>query len=216
MAEQVAAGLNVLQMNCTVPPWLGDRSRFPVDLREAYRFHREMARRWQGKVLAFEPWNEADAWNFGNHTGSEMATMQKASYLGLKAGNPRVIVCQNAFTSDRRPGTLQDFHANRAWPYFETFNHHDYEPFEHYAPHYAAFRAVSAGRPMWLTECSLPVPWSGDKARQEPAAADLRRRPSASSKSMPFRSTRGRQPRSISSFLTTSRGRYSSDCFTRT
>ena len=174
VAEQVAAGLQVLQMNCSVPPWLGSSSRFPVDLREAYRFHRAIARRWQGQVGAVEPWNEADALNLGNHTGSEMATMQKASYLGLKAGNPRVIVCQNAFTSDRRPGTLQDFHANRAWPYFETFNHHDYEPFEHYAPHYVAFRAITAGRPMWLTECGLPVPWSGDKNLQEPTAANLR------------------------------------------
>ncbi len=171
---QVAAGLKVLQVNHVSPRWNWEAKRFPTDLRDAYRFYREMARRWQGKVLAFEPWNEADCSTFGNHTGSEMATMQKASYLGLKAGNPKVIVCQNAFTSDRRPTTLADFHANRAWPYFDTFNHHNYEPFEHYAPHYVAYRAVSAGRPMWLTECSLPVPWSGDKKLQEPTASDLR------------------------------------------
>jgi hypothetical protein len=174
LAKQVAAGLMILQVNHSSPPWASDRKRFPVDLREALRFYRELARRWQGKVLAFEPWNEADAPDFGNHTGSEIATMQKASYLGLKAGNPKLIVCQNAFTSDRRPDTLADFQANRAWPYFETFNHHNYEPFEHYADHYAAFRGVSAGRPMWLTECCLPVSWSGDKSRQEPTAADLR------------------------------------------
>ena len=27
---------------------------------------------------------------------------------------------------------------------------------------------------MWLTECCLPVPWSGDKRVQEPTATDLR------------------------------------------
>jgi hypothetical protein len=172
--DQVAAGLRVLQVNHSSPPWTRSHGRFPVDLRDAYRFYREMARRWQGRVAAIEPWNEADAWDFGNHTGGEMATMQKASYLGLKAGNPRAIVGQNAFCSDRRPGTLDDFRANRAWPYFDTFNHHNYEPFFHYAPHYAAFRTISAGRPLWLTESCLPVPWKGDATRKEPNATDLR------------------------------------------
>lgn len=171
---QAAEGLNILQVNHSSPRWARSQGRFPVDLRDAYHLYREAARRWQGKVAAIEPWNEADAWDFGNHTGSEIATMQKASYLGLKAGNPNVIVGQNAFCSDRRPGTLDDFRANRAWPYFDTFNHHNYEPFFHYAPHYAAFRTITAGRPMWLTEGCLPVPWQGDAKLKEPTAADLR------------------------------------------
>ena len=171
-----AAGLKVLQVSHSSPPWAAaaDRGRFPVDLRDAYRFYREAARRWRGKVAAIEPWNEADAWDFGNHTGGEIATMQKASYLGLKAGNPQVIVCQNAFCSNRSPGTIDDFRANRAWPYFDTFNHHNYEPYFHYDEHYAAFRTISAGRPMWLTECGLTVPWSGDALAKEPNGPDLR------------------------------------------
>ncbi len=172
-AAQAAAGLKVLQVNHVSPPWAQEPRRFPDDLRDAYRFYREMARRWQGKVLAFEPWNEADCPTFGGHTGSEIATMQKASYLGLKAGATAVIACQNVFAIHRRT-TLDDFQANRAWPYFDTYNLHNYEAFDKYAAAFADHRAVSAGRPLWVTETSLPVPWAGDKSLQEPAASDLR------------------------------------------
>jgi hypothetical protein len=173
-AIQAAAGLQVLQVNHSSPAWAnGVRKRFPLDLRDMHRYYRDVARRWNGKVLAFEPWNEADIDAFGGHTGSEIASLQKASYLGLKAGNPNVVVCQNVFAI-HRPATLHDFHANQAWPYFETFNLHHYEPLEKYPALYADFRSVSAGRPLWTTECNVPVSWSGDSKLQEPTAADNR------------------------------------------
>ncbi len=174
---QTAAGLKVLQVNHNTPPWAwaeGHRGRFPPDLRDAYRFYRRVAERWRGKVLAVEPWNEADAWDFGHHTGGEMAAMQKASYLGLKAGNPEVIVGQNAFACLRRPTTLTDFHANRPWPYFDTFNFHIYDPPLKYPRSFAAFRAVSAGRPLWLTEANRPVPFDENNKYHEPSRENLR------------------------------------------
>ena len=171
---QAAAGLQVLQVLHASPAWANpDRKRFPLDLRDVYRFHREMARRWAGQVRAFEPWNEADIAMFGGHTGSEMAALQKAAYLGLKAGNPDVIACLNVFATHRRTH-LEDLQANEAWPYFDTFNLHHYEAFEQYPLLYANFRAVSAGRPLWVTECALPVKWAGDVQLQEPTDADLR------------------------------------------
>jgi hypothetical protein len=171
---QASAALKVLQANHRSPSWANPHGdRFPLDLRDAYRFYREIARRWQGKVLAVEPWNEADIARFGGHTGSEMATLQKASYLGIKAGNPRMIVCQNVFAV-HRAATLGDFQANRVWPYFETFNLHHYEPLEQYPKLYAGFRAVSAGRPLWVTECCVTVKWAGDVKLAEPTASDLR------------------------------------------
>ena len=125
-------------------------------------------------MLAIEPWNEADAWDFGNHTGSEIATMQKASYLGLKAGNPSVIACQNALCANRSPAMLGDFQANRAWPYFDTFNFHTYDPFCNYPAMGAAFRGVSAGRPMWLTEVNWPLPFQEGNKFHEPTAENMR------------------------------------------
>jgi hypothetical protein len=171
---QSAAGLRVLQVDHISPAWANPvTKRFPLDLRDAYNFWREMARRWRGQVAAFEPWNEADIEQFGGHTGSEMASLQKAAYLGLKAGNPNVVACLNVFAI-HRAATLRDLHENEAWPYFDTFNLHHYEPFENYPKLYADFRAVSAARPLWVTECSRPVKWSGDEKTKEPTAADLR------------------------------------------
>ena len=71
-------------------------------------------------------------------------------------------------------GQLEDLNANQAWPYFDTFNLHHYAPFEDYPKLYADFRAVSAGKPLWVSECALPVPWSGDEKLKEPTDADLR------------------------------------------
>ena len=144
---QSAAGLQVLQVDHLSPAWANpDGKRFPLDLRDSYNFYRAMARRWQGEVVAFEPWNEADIPMFGGHTGSEMASLQKAAYLGLKAGNPKVIACLNVFAL-HRAATLHDLHENEAWPYFDTFNLHHYEAFNAYPGLYADFRTVSGTIP---------------------------------------------------------------------
>jgi hypothetical protein len=171
---QVAAGLKVLQVGHASPPWASPNPmHFPPDLRDIHAFCREMARRWHGQIEAFEPWNEADIKEFGGHTGSEMATLQKAAYLGLKAGNPKVIACLNVFAI-HRAATLADFGANEAWPYFDTFNLHHYEQLQGYPKLYADFRAVSGGKPMWVTECSVRVKWQGDERLKELSEADLR------------------------------------------
>jgi hypothetical protein len=171
---QVAAGLQVLQVGHVSAPWANPNTkRFPPDLRDIYRFYREMAHRWQGQVRAIEPWNEADIAMFGGHTGSEMASLQKAAYLGLKAGNPKVIACENVFAI-HRAATLRDFDANEAWPYFDTFNLHCYEPLQGYPKAYADFRAVSAGKPLWVTETSVHVRWQRDEHLRELSAEDLR------------------------------------------
>lgn len=171
---QAAAGLQVLQVGHASAPWANpDTKHFPLDLRDLYQFYREMARRWQGQVGAIEPWNEADIAMFGGHTGSEMASLQKAAYLGLKAGNPKVIACQNVFAIHRE-ATLRDFDANEVWPYFDTFNLHCYEPLQRYPMAFADFRAVSAGKPLWVTEISVHVKWQGDEKLKEPSDEDLR------------------------------------------
>ncbi|WCJ60237.1 hypothetical protein NXS98_03655 [Fontisphaera persica] len=164
---QAGAGLRVLQVHHHSPEWANPvTKRFPLDLRDAYRFQRELAQRWRGQVLAFEPWNEADIDVFGGHTGSEMASLQKAAYLGMKAGNPQVIACLNVW-AHHRPAQLEDFHANAAWPYYDTYNFHHYEPYDRYPAVYADHRAVSGGRPLWITECAMPVKWAGDPALKE-------------------------------------------------
>ena len=85
---------------------------------------------------------------FGGHSGSEMASLQKAAYFGLKAGNPHLVVCQNVFAI-HEAAQLQDFQANEPWPYLDTFNLHHYVGFEQYPKVYSDFRAVSAGRALF-------------------------------------------------------------------
>jgi hypothetical protein len=170
---QSAAGLKVLEVDHLSPPWANPNTkRFPLDLRDAFNFYRALAQRWRTEIEAFEPWNEADIPMFGGHTGSEMASLQKAAWLGLKAGNPKIIACLNVFALHPQ-AQLRDLQENEAWPYFDTFNLHHYEPFAAYPRLYADFRAVSAGRPLWVTECSLPVKWHGDERLQEPTPDDL-------------------------------------------
>jgi hypothetical protein len=171
---QSAAGLQILQVNHSSPPWANPNTkRFPLDLRDIYNLHRSIGLRWHGEVAAFEPWNEADIKEFGGHTGSEMASLQKAAYLGLKAGNPKATACLNVFAI-HRASTLRNFEDNEAWPYFDTFNLHHYDALGRYPQLYADFRAVSAGRPLWVTECSVPVKWRGDEHLKEPDPGDLR------------------------------------------
>lgn len=167
-AIQSAAGLRILQVNHSSPSWAGaeNHKRFPVDLRDAHRFHREIASRWRGKVEAFEPWNEADIEPFGGHTGAEIASFQKASYLGIKSGNPDAIACMAVFAI-QRPATLQDFAANQAAAYFDTTNLHHYVALDKLPAWYASFRAISAGKPLWVSECSMPVKWTGDEKAKE-------------------------------------------------
>jgi hypothetical protein len=173
-AAQARAGLRVLQVIHASPGWANPNGkRFPNDLRDAYHFFEAMARRWQGRVLAFEPWNEADIPMFGGHTGAEMAALQKAACLGLKSGNPDIVACLNVFAL-HKTNQLADLHDNEAWPYFDTYNLHHYEPFDRYPRLYTDHRAVSAGRPLWVSECAVPVKWAGDEKLKEPTDADLR------------------------------------------
>ena len=173
-SAQSLAGLQVLQVIHASPSWANKiGKRFPADLRDAYRFFEAMARRSRGQVIAFEPWNEADIPMFGGHTGAEMAALQKAAYLGLKAGNPDIIACLNVF-AHHNTNQLADLHDNEAWPYFDTYNLHHYESFDRFPKLYADHRAVSAGRPLWVSECAVPVKWAGDENLREPTDADLR------------------------------------------
>ncbi|GAB6186040.1 hypothetical protein JCM17478_15420 [Thermopirellula anaerolimosa] len=171
---QSGAGLKVLQVNHSSPEWANpDHRRFPLDLRDCYNFHRHIAARWEGKVLAFEPWNEADIQVFGGHTGAEMASLQKAAYWGIKAGNPKAVACMNVFALHNR-AQLEEIQANETWPYFETFNLHHYAAFDAYPSLYADFREFSAGKPLWVTECAMPLRWSGDEAKKELSEEDLK------------------------------------------
>jgi hypothetical protein len=163
---QARHGLKVLQVFHDTPGWATDRQldgrsasrRFPRDLRVLYRFCKAMAQRYKGRVLAWEPWNEANITRFGGHTIDEMCTHQKAAYLGFKAGNSNPTVCWNVYagagTALHAAGVLE----NEAWPYFETYNIHSYQKPDNYLNQFSPAREAACGRPIWITECGIPLP----------------------------------------------------------
>lgn len=166
-------GLKILQVNHASPPWASkDGSHFPDDLRDVYAFYRDLAKRWKGLADAIEPWNEPDIIPFGGHTGCEIASFQKAAYLGFKAGNPDFLVNEAVFAIDRAQ-TLDEFGANEVYPYFDRYDLHHYIKLPEYPRAYARHRAVSGGRPMWVTEFNLTIWWAGPKTH-EPSHDDLR------------------------------------------
>ncbi|MGB9689002.1 hypothetical protein [Thermogutta sp.] len=170
---QSAAGLKVLQVYHASPKWANpETKRFPIDLRDCYRFLKGVAARWKGKVLAYEPWNEADIEVFGGHTGAEMASLQKAAYWAIKSVSPDTIVCWNVFATSNA-AHLEDIAANDVLPYCDTFNFHHYRPLEDYPSLYESFRQIAGPRPLWVTECALPLRWSGDPQKQELSDEDL-------------------------------------------
>lgn len=166
-------GLKVLQVNHICPPWAGQNAKkIPEDLRDVYLFYRDLARRWKGLADGIEPWNEPDIIEFGGQTGCEIASFQKAAYLGLKAGNPDLPVNQAVFATDRAE-TLDDYGGNEVYPYFDIYDLHHYVRLDEYPRAYGRHRAVSGGRPMWTTEFNLTVQWADEKTK-EPSDDELR------------------------------------------
>ncbi|MBN1343401.1 MAG: hypothetical protein JXQ73_12010 [Phycisphaerae bacterium] len=172
----VRFGLKSLQVFHGIPNWAtapdldGDLApkRYPRDLRALHRFCKEMAKRYKGRLLAWEPWNEANIDPFGGHTIDEMCTLQKAAYLGFKAGDPNVLVCWNVFAGAGGPRHTGGILANETWPYFETFNIHSYQRPDGYDSQFKYARQAAAGRPLWLTECGVRLP-----AKTKPPWGDM-------------------------------------------
>ena len=154
---QARAGLKVLQVFHQSPAWAVDseeeRARFPSDLRIVHAFCKEMAARFKGRVQAWEPWNEANAGNFGGHAIDEMCSMQKAAYLGFKAGAPDVIVGWNPIGGINTEPLAKGILDNETWPYYDTYNIHSYDWPHAYDELWTHARVAACGRPIWVTEC---------------------------------------------------------------
>jgi len=171
---QAQYGVKVLQVFHDIPGWAADKEldgqnrsrRFPRDLRDLYKFCKAMAQRYKGRVLAWEPWNEANITVFGGHTIDEMCAHQKAAYLGYKAGDPDLTVCWNVYAGAGTPLHTQGVLENQTWPYFETYNIHSYQKPDDYLKQFAPAREAACGRPIWITECGVRAmaetgrPWS--------------------------------------------------------
>ena len=173
-------GLNVLQVFHSTPGWAIDKTldgehawnRFPRDLRDQYAFCKAMAQRFKGRTPAWEPWNEANISPFGGHTIDEMCFLQKAAYLGFKAGDPDLMVCWNVYAGSGSPLHTQGVIANETWPYFETYNIHSYSRPDRYLSEFETAREGACGRPLWITECGIRLRTDDDEPWGDLPCAD--------------------------------------------
>ncbi|HOF41970.1 MAG TPA: hypothetical protein PLD73_18010, partial [Candidatus Hydrogenedentes bacterium] len=171
-----AEGLNVLQVFHQTPQWAQNTEldstspggRFPRDLRVLYRFCNALAKRYQGRVQAWEPWNEANITSFGGHLINEMCSFQKAAFLAFKAGDPELTVCWNVYAGSGSALHTEGVLLNEAWPYFDTYNIHSYSAPADYLTEFEGPRNAASGKPIWLTECGIRL-----KAAEPEPAEDM-------------------------------------------
>ena len=179
---QHRAGLQVLQVFHDTPPWARPpntrSSRFAQDLRAVHRFTAAMARRFRGRIQAWEPWNEANVASFGAHTIDEMSSWQKAAWLGFKSADPQLIVGWNATAAVPTPQHTEGLLANSVAPYFDTYNIHTYDWPHDYDRLWTPALAAAASKPLWITEADrgmkhlnvapdFDLPWPGERLKAE-------------------------------------------------
>jgi hypothetical protein len=131
-----------------------------------------MAERFDGRVQAWEPWNEANIEGFGGHTTDEMCALQKAAYLGFKAVDPGLHVSMNVLAGAGDATHTDLVLGNETWPYFDSYNVHSYSAPSAYLSELAPARRAACGRPLWMTECGVHLPadetsWSSDTTRSD-------------------------------------------------
>ena len=154
-AIQSAEGLQILQVFHTFPQWsrATDAERPRVDLARLYAFCKGMAERFHGQVQAWEPWNEGNAANFGGYTLDELCTIQKAAYLGFKAGDPGLTVCWNPLGGINIETQTRSILRNETWPYYDVYSIHSYDWPHGYEQYWTHAREAACGKPIWVTEC---------------------------------------------------------------
>ncbi|MFA6242177.1 MAG: hypothetical protein WC655_14680, partial [Candidatus Hydrogenedentales bacterium] len=117
-----------------------------------------------GRVQAWEPWNEGNASNFGGYTLDELCTIQKAAYLGFKAGDPDLTVCWNPLGGINIETQTRSILQNETWPYYDVYSIHSYDWPHGYEQYWAHAREAACGKPLWVTECDRGMQADPDSA----------------------------------------------------
>jgi hypothetical protein len=164
-----AQGIRICQVWHDSPPWLHPKETnglWPDDLRDIYRFSRAAAKHFAGRYQAWEVGNEVDsgAWN---GMADRYAGYLKAASLGLKDGNPDVLVLNGSLFWDMKQ-FADRFYECGVLNYCDIFNWHFYDEGNQtvrcLGGHLALLNKYhAAGRPTWITEGGVPVTATGGK-----------------------------------------------------
>ncbi len=163
-----ANGVRNYQIFHDSPGWThpGKETRNPDDLRHVYEFCRDAAAHFEGDILAWEPWNEPDIFFF-DQLGDKYSGIQKAAYLGFKAGKPDVNVLQCSLCRGKSRFSDSIFESGIA-DYFDTFNFHTYSPIDGYVETLDMWMEMTRDygveeRPVWLTEAGIRLQHADDE-----------------------------------------------------
>lgn len=161
---QTKNGLKVYQVFHATPAWAQEvksSHSFPDDLRDIYNFASEMAKRYKGKVLAWEVWNEPDITVFSDELGDSYASFLKAMYLGFKSVDPDllVLICSFAMAPGRFADTI---FQNDVGNYFDIYNYHVYDDWKKHIDRALSHIEIMKKyglekKPIWLTEAGRPI-----------------------------------------------------------
>ena len=165
-------GLQVLQVFHDSPQWAwandNGRGRMPADLRDTWRFCRDIAAHFKGRVQAWQPWNEGNVRNFGGHTMDELCSHQKAACLGFRAGDPKALVCWAPMAGVHTDGHYKAITANAVVPYFDVFTFHSYDWCHSYPELRKWVVQAASEKSIWVTESDR-----GIKADPDSPVGDL-------------------------------------------
>lgn len=176
-----AEGVRVYQIFHDSPWWAREKGRETpnvADLRDFYRVTKAAAEHFAGTIQAWEVWNEPDI-GFFPDLADRFAGIQKACYLGLKAGNPNAPVLQGSFCRGLCRFDEALFEQGIT-PYFDVFNWHIYNTPESYARVLDGYRGLlrqygAESRPIWLTEAGIRLSGTEGDRKQHLNDADERR-----------------------------------------
>ncbi len=176
-----AEGVRVCAVWIFSPAWThptNPNTLYPDDLRTVYSFTKEAARRFSGKVQAWEMWNEPEI-DFWLDTADRFTGLCKAAYLGFKDGDPRVTVLQGALCLGPSPFSTATYEAGLG-EYYDVFNWHIYDLPSVYPKSLADYRGhlesyKLTGRPSWLTEAGIRLYGSVGEGNKLLSEDDLKR-----------------------------------------
>ena len=154
-------GIRIAESAEAIPAWMradGDRKAVPDDLRHVYRFAQMLARRYAGRVQAWELWNEPDIAHFFQHPASEISAFQKAGYLGFRRGAAAPIVLGPSLA--QRPAAFANhLLAEGTGHYLDVWHYHLYTDPAQYASRAEEHRELlerhAVAAPQWVTEAGI-------------------------------------------------------------
>lgn len=159
------AGVREYQIFHDSPGWThpGSDTRAPEDLRDVYRFTREAARAFRGRIDVWEPWNEPDI-GFFDRLSDRMAGIQKAAWLGFHAGDPEAKVLQVSLCRGRCNFSDALYECGIA-DYVDGYNFHTYDDISRYRETIDHWVEMAndygiGDRPIWLSEAGIRTPFT--------------------------------------------------------